>query len=146
MERAIFLIKPDGQTRSVQGEPLTRAYPLPEIIEGLINSVGLKIVEQKFVHLTEESLRKMYPILNKTDEKFGDGWKIDLIAHLTGEPMQAILLSGENAQEKAKNIKLHLRKVFADPTSQRGIVVENVAHVADHEDYQATYEVMSFEK
>ncbi len=146
MERAIFLIKPDGQKREVKSDILTDVYTLPEIIEGLVEAVGLDIVESKFVKLTEESLRKMYPILNQKDEKYGDAWKTDLIAYLTSEPMQVMLLSGENAQEKAKHIKLHLRKVFSDPTTQRGIVVENVAHVADKEDYQATYEVMSFEK
>lgn len=146
MERAIFLIKPDGQKRTVSGENLNKEYTLPDLIEGLIDSVGLDIIEKKYVQLTEETLRKMYPILNKKDEKYGDAWKVDLIAHLTSEPMQVMLLSGENAQEKAKFIKLHLRKALADPTTQRGIVVENVAHVADHEDYQATYEVMSFQK
>jgi nucleoside diphosphate kinase len=139
-ERAVFVVKPDGVSKRIGRRQL------PELIGALLQSVGLQINEEIRCQLSERNVRDMYPILAIPDPIYGEEWKKDLIEHLTSEEVIAYHLTGEEAEKKAKIIKRHLRDVLADPTTERGRVIENVAHVADEDDYEVTCSIFDFKQ
>lgn len=133
--QAILVMKPDAFERSVEGKPV------PEVITSQLEELGLSIIEQADVLLSEQDLRKIYPILNVHDPVYGDGWKVELIKHLTGRPIRALYIVGDNAQVKATNVKNDMRRLF-DEGTQHSKVVANIAHVADESDFDDTYLVL----
>lgn len=135
IERAIFMIKPDGQKREVAG------YPLPQLIIGLIESAGLLIRGQAERQLDENKIRLIYPILSRPSE-YGEQWKLDVIHALQVLPLKAFLVEGEQAENKVKIIRSFLRETLTDRTTEGGRVVENIAHVSDTGDFEITYLVL----
>lgn len=133
--QAILVMKPDAFERSIEGKAV------PEIITNQLEELGLSIIEQADVLLTEDDLRKIYPILNVHDPIYGDGWKIKLIEHLTSRPIRALYIVGDNAQIKATNVKNDMRRLF-DEGTQHSKVIANIAHVADESDFEITYLVL----
>lgn len=135
VERAIFIIKPDGQRRKVAG------HPLLQIIIGLIEASGLNIKEEVDKRLDETQIRLIYPVLNQPSE-YGEQWKYDVIEALQAAPLRALIVEGEAAESKAKIIRNNLRETLTDRTTERGKVIENIAHVSDRDDYDTTYQVL----
>jgi len=138
-ERAIFVVKPDGVSRKIG------KHQLPDLIDALLRSSGIQICEKTSLDLTEEDVRSMYPVLDIPDLIYGEAWKDDLVKHLTSSEVIAYRLLGTEAEKRAKIVKKHLRDALADPTTQRGKVVENIAHVADRTDYEVTSRIFKFE-
>lgn len=135
IEQAIFMIKPDGQKREVAG------FPLPQLISGLLLATDLIIREQSRTLLDEEEIRQIYPVLNQPSD-FGEQWKLDVIQALQAAPLQALLIEGVQAENKAKTIRRYLREKLTDRTTEHGKIVENLAHVSDSEDFDITYQVL----
>jgi hypothetical protein len=77
----------------------------------------------------------------ENDARFGKQWKRDVMHHVSGEPIFAYLLTGEDVENKAKAIKNHLRSVLCGPSEEEKIV-KNVAHVADAKDFDVTVKTL----
>lgn len=126
----IVLIKPSGLRTWVGG------YKLHDLIEGLLVSAGLRIEQQNTKQLTETDLRRMYPKLNIPDPVWGEQWKIDLIKEMTSLPVIFYIVSGEEAERRAKLIRDHIRSILVDPNgSFQNRKVENMMHVVDSKDF-----------
>lgn len=135
-EKAIFMIKPDAKEISIG------RYKLPEIILGLLESTGLKIINESEKKLTESEIRKLYPILEIHDPVYGEQWKNNLIEHLSSEPICSLLVEGEDANNKAKIIKNYLRRNLCDQSTETGKIIKNVAHVPDNEDFEISERIL----
>lgn len=132
---AIFVVKPDGLSQIV-GD-----YPLIDLLRGLFDSTKLKVAFEAEGKLTEEGVRKIYKILSQSSE-YGERWKTDVISHMCSRPVLWFLLCGDDAQKKAKLIKNFLRSNLTNRESERGKVVENIAHVVDHDDFRDSIDVL----
>ncbi|MCX7766823.1 MAG: nucleoside-diphosphate kinase, partial [Candidatus Sumerlaeia bacterium] len=87
MEKTLVLIKPDAVERNLIGEIIAR-----------FEKAGLKIVALKKIHLSKEMARKHYAV--HAGKPFFDG----LVDYITSSPIVAMVLQGENAIEKARNL------------------------------------------
>lgn len=130
---AIFIIKPDGLSKDIG------KYSLKTIVETSFLSTGLEIVDMCSRQLTDKEVREIYPIMEKPDLVYGEGWKGRLITHVSSAPIVAYHLRGKDAQRKASIIKTSLRKALCDQTSEQGVVIANIAHVPEQENFDATY-------
>lgn len=135
-EQAIFLIKPDSQTREIAG------HSLPKVIEGLLLAAGQEITQESLTQLSEQNVRDLYTILSIPTPKFGEQWKTDLINHLISEPVEAFLLEGEDAINRARTIKDYLRKTLCDQTTETGKIIKNIGHVPDDEDMEVSSKIL----
>lgn len=136
-EQAILMMKPSGRITIVAG------YPLEELVKVILESTGLTIVRDIECQLDEKDVRNIYPILNVPDFQYGEEWKQDVIDHLTSRPVRAFLVEGDNAQNKATTIKQHIRTTFTNSSEgYQSKVVNNIAHVADPEDFIPTYKAL----
>ncbi|MFA6007386.1 MAG: hypothetical protein WC784_01930 [Candidatus Shapirobacteria bacterium] len=133
---AIFMIKPCGRRMSIGG------YSLEELTKGLIQSAGLEIVDESEKLLIPFEVRKIYPILDIPDPIFGETWKEEVISHLTSREVLSLLLEGNDAQPKAKIIKNYLRNTLILDNDFHHKIVKNIAHVADNQDFDTTYNVL----
>jgi len=132
---ALFVIKPDGLDRVVREKRLT------QLIEGLFAATGLTRISQIDKNLTKEEVFQIYPILKVPDPVYGEGWKERLITHMTSQQIRCYWIKGEQAEEKANIIKRFLRKTLCDQSTEKGKIIENVAHVADTSDFENTFNV-----
>ncbi len=135
-KQTIMLMKPSGINKIIGG------FTLPHLVEAMLVSAGLSIREKRRKQLTEQEVRRIYPILNMSDPVYGDTWKALVIEHLTSEPVLSYLIEGDLAVVKAKIIKNHVRRALLNPLEGwYGRIVENFAHVSDEEDFDDTYQV-----
>lgn len=134
-EKAVLLIKPSGLNLNIDN------HTFEEILKGLLNSTGLEITEEKKVDLTEQQIRKIYPVIEEPSE-YGDRWKHDLIEHMSSESNTAIIVQGYEVDKKLRILKDYLRNKLTDRSTERGKVVENLLHVAEADEYNRTYEVL----
>ena len=131
----IFVVKPDGLSRTVG------SCPLITLIREFFDLAHLRIAFETEKRLTEEGVRKLYKILNQPSE-YGERWKTDVISHMCSGPVFWFLLYGDNAQDKAKLIKDFLRAGFTDRKTERGKIIENIAHVVDLNDFKDSIDVL----
>lgn len=132
---AVFVIKPDGLLRNVGG------ISVPVLVKGLFTSINLEIILQSERLLTEESVRRLYRILNQPSE-YGEDWKREVAEHMCSRPVVSFLLYGKDAESKVKLIKDYLRLKLTDRNIEREKIVENVAHVADLEDFRESVKIL----
>lgn len=135
-EQAIFVLKPDAYNYKICG------YNLADVIEGLLTSSGLNIVGESDRRLGSQEIKDLYPILNKPDPIFGEGWKQKLIDHVSSGDVHSLLVEGKDANKKAKIIKNYLRQTLCDQTTEVGKVIKNIAHVPDEEDFSVSKEIL----
>lgn len=133
---AILMIKPCGRRIDIGG------YSLEELTKGLIQSAGLEIVDESEKLLSPFEVRKIYPILDIPDPTFGETWKEEVISHLTSSKVLTLLLKGNDAQRKAKIIKNYLRNTLISNNDFHHKIVKNIAHVADDQDFDTTFNVL----
>lgn len=138
--QSILLIKPCGMRKFVGN------CQLQELIMGLVASSGLSIVDMRDLVLTKEQIRKMYPKLDLPDFVNGDEWKDNLIEHLQSGLSAVYNLSGEQAYKKAKNIRDNIRQQFAAGNNYTSILLENLIHVSDTQDYKSEYGIFFGDK
>jgi len=87
MEKTLVLIKPDAVERNLTGEIITR-----------FEKAGLKVVALKKIHLSKDMACKHYAV--HAGKPFFNG----LVEYITSSPIVAMVLQGENAIEKARQL------------------------------------------
>ena len=87
VERTLSMIKPDGVKRDIIGEVLS-----------FFEKGGLKIVAMKMLHLTKKQAEEFY-IVHK-DKPFYD----ELTSYMSSGPILALVLEGENAIARCREI------------------------------------------
>lgn len=119
-ELAMALIKPDAFVRN-----------LDATILHILQENGLSIVARKMVQLNEDMIRAYQPILNEPSE-FGEGWKMEAIDALSVRPVLVLLVSGENAIERATFLKKKIRSIYCIDSGYQDRVIFNLLHTADN--------------
>ena len=126
MEQTLILIKPDGLTKSLTGNILTR-----------LSETKLEIIGAKIVKVSRELAEKHYEHLK--EKPFFE----ELIKYIQGEyhkkKVMALVYCGEDAIEKVREIGGATNPEEADCVSIRGAygrittqgVFENVIHASD---------------
>jgi len=117
-ERTLVFVKPDGVQRDLTGE-----------IIGRFERVGLKIVALKMMTMSREFAEEHYAV--HRGKPFYEG----LITHITSGPIVAMVLEGEDATSRARNVMGATSPADADPGTIRGdlgIATElNLVHGSD---------------
>lgn len=126
MEQTLILIKPDGITKSLTGNILTR-----------LSETKLEILAAKMVKVSKELAEKHYEHLKEKP------FFAELIKYIQGEyhkkKVMALVYGGEDAIEKVREIGGATNPEEADCVSIRGAygrittqgVFENVIHASD---------------
>ncbi len=124
MERTLVVIKPDGVKRNLIGEIIKR-----------YEDKGLKVVALKMLQVDEELVKKHYPdsmipVLGEKSAKAGT--KVDNIEEqgrkvlswlrnfITSGPVVAMILEGENAVKKVREITGYTDPSEAEKGTVRG--------------------------
>jgi len=127
VERTLLLIKPDGVSRGLVGEILSR-----------FERKGLRIRALKMVRLTNEQAEKLY------DVHRGKHFFADLVKFMTSGPIVAAVLEGEDAVSVVRLLVGPTDGRKAPPGTIRGdyslSIAENVVHAADSLE-RANYEI-----
>lgn len=134
-EHAIFMFKPDGKLGQVGQRSLV------EITTALLHSAGLNIERTQEVQLDEHKVNSLYKILNQPSE-YGEDWKRKVIEALQETTVLSFLVSGTAANRRARIIKDFLRAKLTYQHTQLGLVVKNIAHVVDDEDFEVSYKIL----
>ncbi|MGQ9614977.1 MAG: nucleoside-diphosphate kinase [Spirochaetota bacterium] len=125
--KTLVLIKPDGLSRSLTGNILTR-----------FSETRLEIIAAKIVRVSRELAEKHY------EQHRGKPFYNELIDYIMGKlhkrhKVMALIYYGENAIEKIRKICGHTNPELAEPESIRGQygriltsgLFENVVHASD---------------
>jgi nucleoside-diphosphate kinase len=125
--KTLVLIKPDGLSRSLTGNILTR-----------FSETRLEIIAAKIVRVSKELAEKHY------EQHKGKPFYNELIDYIMGKlhkrhKVMALIYYGENAIEKIRKICGHTNPELAEPESIRGQygriltsgLFENVVHASD---------------
>ena len=126
INQTLILIKPDGLTKSLTGNILTR-----------LSETKLEIVGARMVHVSRELAEEHY--VHMKDKPFFD----ELINYITGKlhersKVMAMVYWGEEAIEKVRELAGATNPEEADPVSIRGAygrittkgIYENVVHTS----------------
>jgi len=137
MERTLVLLKPDAVERGLVGEIISR-----------FEKAGLKMIAAKMVRPSEELANQHYPTSRRefiegmgnktletykeagldanadlgTDDAYEIGLKIQswMVGFITSGPVMALVLEGEGAIKKVRDLAGHTVPVKADPGTIRG--------------------------
>ncbi|MCR6623414.1 MAG: nucleoside-diphosphate kinase [Candidatus Verstraetearchaeota archaeon] len=117
-ERTLILIKPDGVLRGLIGEVISR-----------IENKGLKIIGLKMLKLSREKAEELY-YMHRNKPFFEN-----LISHITSGPVVAIVVEGNNAILRVRNMIGATSPQDALPGTIRGDygldTTRNVVHASD---------------
>jgi nucleoside-diphosphate kinase len=117
-ERTLILVKPDAFERGLTGEVIAR-----------FERKGLKLVAMKLMQADEELANTHYE--EHTDKPFFG----ELVSFITGGPLVAIVMEGENAVNAARQVIGATDPIEADAGSIRGEfateVTFNLVHGSD---------------
>ncbi len=118
MERTLILVKPDAFARGLTGEIIAR-----------FERKGLRIVALKHMVVTEDLARRHYA------EHEGKPFFGELVEFITGGPLVAMVLEGEQAITAARQVIGATNPLEASPGSIRGdfaiAVGQNMVHGSD---------------
>ncbi|MHB8840714.1 MAG: nucleoside-diphosphate kinase [Candidatus Aquicultor sp.] len=118
MERTFTMVKPDGVRKSLAGEIIKR-----------YESAGLKLIALKLVRLSQEKAEELYSI--HKGKPFFD----ELVDFITSGPVVPMVLEGENAVSRVRDIMGATNPKEAAPGTIRGDfaeeISENIVHGAD---------------
>jgi len=103
MERTLSLIKPDAVEKNCIGAVLSR-----------LEEAGLKVVAAKMVYLTRRDAEKFYAV--HTGKHFFE----TLVQFITSGPLLALVLEGENAISRNREVMGATDPRKADPGTIRG--------------------------
>ncbi|HEX3462594.1 MAG TPA: nucleoside-diphosphate kinase [Candidatus Elarobacter sp.] len=124
VERTLILAKPDAVVRGLVGEILAR-----------FERRGYTIVGLKLMHVTEELARRHYA------EHEGKGFFQGLVDYITGSPIVAMVIEGEDAIEGCRSTIGATNPIKAAPGSIRGdygqTIGRNLVHGSDSADSAA---------
>lgn len=117
-ERTLSIIKPDGIGKNVVGDVISK-----------LEKGGLKIVAAKMLHLKQEQAEGFYAV-HKERPFFND-----LVSFMTSGPVMVMVLEGDNAIAKNREIMGATNPAEADPGTIRAefakTIDENVVHGSD---------------
>jgi len=118
MERTFTMVKPDGVRKSLTGE-IIRRY----------ESAGLKLIGLKMMRLSRERAEELYSIHE------GKPFYNELVEFIISGPVVPMVLEGENAVTRVREIMGATNPKEAAPGTIRGDfaeeITENVVHGAD---------------
>jgi nucleoside-diphosphate kinase len=118
IEKTLSIIKPDILRKNKLGKVLER-----------FESAGLKIIDMKMLHLSEDMAKKFYAI--HSDKIFFK----DLVNFMTSGPVIVQVLEGENAIMKNREIMGHTNPKLAKSGTIRydfaSSIDENAVHGSD---------------
>ncbi|MEW5705735.1 MAG: nucleoside-diphosphate kinase [Actinomycetota bacterium] len=118
MERTFTMVKPDGVRKSLTGE-IIRRY----------ESAGLKLIGLKMMRLSRERAEELYSIHE------GKPFYNELVEFIISGPVVPMVLEGENAVARVREIMGATNPKEAAPGTIRGDfaeeITENVVHGAD---------------
>jgi nucleoside-diphosphate kinase len=118
VERTLILAKPDAVVRGLVGEILAR-----------FERRGYTIVGLKLMHVTEELAKRHYA------EHEGKGFFQGLVDYITGSPVVAMVIEGEDAVEGCRSTIGATNPIKAVPGSIRGdygqTIGRNLVHGSD---------------
>ena len=118
MEQTFLMVKPDGTSRGIAGEMVSR-----------IETKGLKIVAMKMMKITDELARKHY------GEHEGKPFFSDLVSFITSGPVVAMVVEGKEAVSISRSLIGATDPKEAGPGTIRGDfgidVGRNIAHGSD---------------
>ena len=118
MEQTLVLIKPDGMEKHIVGQVIDR-----------FERVGLKVCGLKLIQLTQELLDTWYAH-HKDKPFFGE-----LSEFMTSRPVVALVLTGENAVAKVRDLVGPTDSTKAAKGTIRGdfgeSIQKNVVHASD---------------
>lgn len=124
-ERTLSIIKPDGIGKNVIGEVISK-----------LEKGGLKIVAAKMMHLKDEQAQGFYAV-HKERPFFND-----LVSFMTSGPVMIMVLEGDDAIMKNREIMGATNPAEADPGTIRAdfakTIDENVVHGSDGPDTAKT--------
>ncbi|MFQ5801172.1 MAG: nucleoside-diphosphate kinase [Candidatus Hydrothermarchaeales archaeon] len=118
MERTFVMVKPDGVSRGLIGEVISR-----------IEEKGFRIAVMKIMQIDEELARKHY------QEHEGKPFFDDLVSFITSGPVVSMIVEGDGAIETVRTMVGATDPKDAAPGSIRGDlaldVSMNVVHASD---------------
>ena len=118
MERTLSIIKPDGISKNAVGNVINR-----------FEKAGLSIVAARMLHLTKEQAEGFYAVHK------GRPFYNDLVSYMTSGPVLVMVLEGENAINKNREIMGATDPKKAAPGTIRAdlakTIEENVVHGSD---------------
>ncbi|MDB5072849.1 MAG: Ndk [Candidatus Eremiobacteraeota bacterium] len=118
VERTLILAKPDAVVRGLVGEILAR-----------FERRGYTIVGLKLMHVTDELAKRHYA------EHEGKGFFQSLVDYITGSPVVAMVIEGEDAVEACRSSIGATNPIKAAPGSIRGdygqTIGRNLVHGSD---------------
>jgi nucleoside-diphosphate kinase len=117
-ENTLSIIKPDGTSRNLIGNVISR-----------FEANNLKVVAARFMHLSTEQAQGFYAV--HKERPFYN----DLVNYMTSEPVLVMVLSGDNAVAKNREIMGATNPKDAEPGTIRHDLAEsierNVVHGSD---------------
>lgn len=119
MERTLVVIKPDGVEKGLQDEIKTR-----------LTATGLQIVAQKDMEIDADFARTHYADLAA---RKGQDIQDKMVAMLSGGPVEAMIIEGENAIEEVRRIVGSTEPISAAPGTIRGDLADDSYAKADAE-------------
>ncbi|MEX0756967.1 MAG: nucleoside-diphosphate kinase [Acidimicrobiia bacterium] len=118
METTFIMIKPDGVTRGLVGEVISR-----------FEAKGMTLHRMRMLEVTEEIARRHYA------EHVEKPFFPELLSFITSGPVVAMEWSGESAVAAARTMMGPTNPVEAAPGSIRGdyalVITENIIHGSD---------------
>jgi nucleoside-diphosphate kinase len=117
-EKTLSIIKPDGTSRNLIGNVISR-----------FESQGLAVVAARYMHLSTEQAQGFYAV--HKERPFYN----DLVTYMTSAPVLVMVLKGENAVAKNREIMGATNPADATPGTIRHDLAEsierNVVHGSD---------------
>ncbi len=118
VEQTLSIIKPDGVQKNLIGEIISR-----------FEKAGLEIVAARMLHLSKEQAQGFYAV--HKERPFYN----DLVAYMTSGPVMVLVLSGDGAIAKNRDIMGATNPADAAPGTIRAdfadSIEENIVHGSD---------------
>lgn len=118
MEQTFFMVKPDGTSRGLVGEAVSR-----------IEAKGLKIAAMKMIEISEDLAKRHY------GEHEGKPFFSDLVSFITSGPVVAMVVEGKEAVSVCRTLIGKTDPKEASPGTIRGDfgidVGRNLVHGSD---------------
>jgi len=115
IEHTLSIIKPDEIEKQLIGEIITR-----------IEKADLSIIAAKMIHLTKEQAQNFY-IIHKEKSFYRD-----LVKFMTSDPILVMVLEGENAIQKYREVMGATNPEEAAPNTIRANFAESIRRNAVH--------------
>ena len=125
VERTLSIIKPDAVARNLSGKIITR-----------FEEEGLRIIAVRMIHLTKAQAESFYAVHRERP------FYVELVAYMMESPILALVLEGENAIARNRELMGATDPGKATPGTIRGdfaiSITRNTVHGSDSPETAAT--------